>query len=155
MTGREQVRRDAIAWLERSRDSKSPSIAQIHAATILAELEQADRRWDDEHEVRLENLARAKQAERERDEWMAPFNGSGIEWHEGLPSPYTYQASDFSKLVAAVHEYESRVLAAEQREAELVEALREIADSDMDSLVVDQPALARAALAAHEQASHE
>ena len=38
--------------------------------------------------------------------WMEPFDGSGREWHESLPSPYTYQASDFSKLVAAVHEYE-------------------------------------------------
>ncbi len=37
---------------------------------------------------------------------QTPFDGSGIEWHAGLPSPYTYQASDFSMLVAAVHEYE-------------------------------------------------
>ena len=37
---------------------------------------------------------------------MTPFDGSGIEWHESLPSPYTYQESDFAKLVAAVHEYE-------------------------------------------------
>ncbi len=35
---------------------------------LLDLLEQAERRWDDEHEVRLENLARAKQAERERGE---------------------------------------------------------------------------------------
>jgi hypothetical protein len=42
--------------------------------------------------------------------WLTPFDGSGIEWHEGLPSPYTYQESDFSKLVAAVHEYEARLM---------------------------------------------
>ncbi len=129
-----QVRRDAIAWLERSRDSKSPSIAQIHAATILAELEQADRRWDDEHEVRLENLARAKQAERERDEQLVAV--ARVKRHCG------FLADDLKR-------------ARQKIEPALVEALREIADSDMDSLVVDQPALARAALAAHEQASHE
>lgn len=43
-------------------------------------------------------------------EWLTPFDGSGIEWHESLPSPYTYQESDFCKLVAAVHEYECEVL---------------------------------------------
>jgi hypothetical protein len=43
----------------------------------------------------------------EHDNWLTPFEGSGTEWHESLPSPYTYQESDFSKLVAAVHEYEA------------------------------------------------
>lgn len=64
---------------------------------------------------------RAEAAERERDEWLTSFDGSGIEWHESLPNPYTYQASDFSKLVGAVHEYEARVKV-------LVEALEKIAN---------------------------
>jgi hypothetical protein len=60
--------------------------------------------------LRAENKrlrAELEQAEKARDEWVTPFDGSGTEWHESLPSPYTYQASDFSKLVAAVHEYEA------------------------------------------------
>jgi hypothetical protein len=48
-------------------------------------------------------------AEEERDAWMTPFDGSGIEWHEALPNPYTYQATDFGALLAAVHEYEAQV----------------------------------------------
>ena len=48
-------------------------------------------------------------------EWLTPFDASGIAWHESLPSPYEYQASDFNKLVAAVHEYEAALL--EAREA--------------------------------------
>lgn len=68
---------------------------------------------------------RAEQAERERDAWMTPFDGSGIEWHESLPSPYTYQASDFSKLVAAVHEYEARAQQAEWRYEALARQSRE------------------------------
>jgi hypothetical protein len=71
-----------------------------------------------------------EQAEKKRDEWMTPFDGSGTEWHESLPSPYTYQASDFSKLVAAVHEYEA--------------ALRErsnwyLVDHDRDDKIVRGP----------------
>lgn len=56
-------------------------------------------------------------AEREldalRQEWMTGFDGSGVEWHESLPSPYTYKPADFSALVAAVHEYEARLANAE------------------------------------------
>ena len=69
---------------------------------------------------------RADAAETRAAEWLTPFDGSGIAWHEGLPSPYTYQASDFSKLVAAVHEYESRALTAEARVEQLTEALQRI-----------------------------
>lgn len=84
------------------------------------------------HRVEAE-LARLQESERigemrrvegkrildERNEWMTPFDGSGIEWHESLPNPYTYQASDFAKLVAAVHEYECRALAAEAALADI------------------------------------
>jgi len=52
--------------------------------------------------------------------WLTPFDGDGIEWHESLPSPYTYQESDFGKLVTAVHQYEARV-------QELRKALRDCA----------------------------
>ena len=48
-------------------------------------------------------------------DWLTPFEGSGIEWHESLPSPYTYQESDFDKLVAAVHEYECVVQGLRER----------------------------------------
>ena len=97
---REQVRREAEHELSgESRRSPLAAAHQLasHCLALLAELEQA---------------------ERERDEWLTPFDGSGIEWHEGLPSPYTYQAADFSKLVAAVHEYEAKAL-------HLTELLRE------------------------------
>ena len=68
--------------------------------------------------------------EAQAEEWMTPFDGSGIEWHEGLPNPYTYRVSDFSALVAAVHEYESRA------EARLREA--EAALADMETAVRNQ-----------------
>ncbi len=58
-------------------------------------------------------------------EWLTPFDGSGLDWHESLPSPYTYQADDFNKLVAAVHEYECKVLRLEQREKNLRRALED------------------------------
>jgi hypothetical protein len=45
-------------------------------------------------------------------DWWTPFDGSGIDWHESLPSPYTYQEADFCKLVAAVHEYEAALIEA-------------------------------------------
>ena len=58
----------------------------------------------------LDDMRSYVDALREQDEeWMTPFDGSGIEWHESLPSPYTYQRGDFCKLVAAVHEYEARL----------------------------------------------
>lgn len=71
-------------------------------------------------------LAELDQAERERDEWMTPFDGDAIAWHESLPSPYTYKAADFGALLAAVHSYECRALDAEARLAAvpaLVEAI--------------------------------
>ncbi len=84
----------------------------------------------------------------ERDEWMTPFDGSGIEWHEGLPSPYTYQASDFSKLVAAVHEYECVA----QSVPALVEALRLIANPKDDEHLKRHPyKIARDVLVVYEQ----
>jgi hypothetical protein len=74
----------------------------------------------------LERAADAlAESETAREEWMTPFEGYGIGWHESLPSPYTYQASDFSKLVAAVHEYEARLRSATR-------ALQEIAGVDLN-----------------------
>ncbi len=143
-TDRQQVRRDAER-LARGWTSQPLPTEKIDAAGIrLVALDY------------LALIAELEQAERERDEWMTPFDGSGVEWHVSLPSPYTYQASDFSKLLAAVHEYESRVLAVEQREAALVEALREIANNRVPPTKGGGAhafiACARAALAAHEQA---
>lgn len=87
----------------------------------LADAEdEAQRYWQSLAEM-TERLA---EAERERDEWLEGFDGDGMAWHEGLPSPYTYQRSDFTKLVTAVHAYEARALAAEERLAE-AEFMRE------------------------------
>ena len=59
----------------------------------------------------LDDMSNYVDALREQDEeWMTPFDGSGIEWHESLPSPYEYQRSDFCKLIAAVHEYEAALI---------------------------------------------
>jgi hypothetical protein len=64
--------------------------------------------------------------------WLEPFDGSGIEWHESLPLPYTYRASDFNKLVAAVHEYEA-ALAQERQRADVLERfLRELGYDEND-----------------------
>jgi hypothetical protein len=72
-------------------------------------------------------VARLEAAESAAVAWLEPFEGSGIEWHESRPMPFTYAASDFSALVAATHEYEARYLAAEAALAEAREALRDIA----------------------------
>lgn len=67
--------------------------------------------------------------QRASDGWLTPFDGDGIEWHEGLPSPYTYQESDFGKLVSAVHAYESRSLVLRDRLAEERRVRRLLADN--------------------------
>ena len=69
-------------------------------------------------------------------DWMTPFDGAGIEWHESLPSPYVYQESDFAKLCAAVHEYECAVIEAREQlhrcredyHAKVIALQREVAD---------------------------
>lgn len=81
-----------------------------------------DRGWKDKVSTAtlLDEAADALAAlTRERDEWMTPFIEDGIEWHENLPNPYTYQASDFGALVAAVHQYEARAVAAEAALAQI------------------------------------
>ena len=99
-------------------------------------------------------VARCEKAERERDEWLTPFEGDPIAWHESLPSPYIYKPSDFAALVQAVHVYEARVLAAEARAARLEEALRKIellpfdANKTSQADLLDIKEIARAALAA-------
>ncbi len=130
MTDHAEVRRDAEQLLR-----ELQAIANGFDSTLNA----------DETEVFSQALhallAELAQAERERDEWMTPFDGSGIEWHEGLPSPYTYQASDFSKLVAAVHEYECVAASVPA----LVEALRQYVEYE------GATPLAREALTVYEQ----
>ncbi len=119
MTGREQTRRNAIAWLERNRDSKSPSIAQIHASTILAELEQAERERDEARE--------------HADRWLsASGEAQSLLLHDELLLEGTRQL-EYSD--AAVLSLTQRLAAAEARLVPvpaLVEALRELlSDDDM------------------------
>ena len=78
----------------------------------------------------LDDMSNYVDALREQDEeWMTPFDGPGIIWHESLPSPYTYERSDFCKLVAAAHEYEAALLQAREqieRQAAHVGRLRDV-----------------------------
>jgi hypothetical protein len=81
---------------------------------------------------------------------MTPFDGSGVAWHESLPSPYTYQESDFSKLVAAVHEYEAALAVAMRERDQARDALGRIAAHPHGGILVN---IARAALAVGENAT--
>ena len=54
-------------------------------------------------------VAALRDARREAEAWLTPFDGSGVEWHEKqIGWKYVYQASDFCKLVAAGHSAVSR-----------------------------------------------
>ena len=109
----------AIGWVldkahERRINVDERNLARREVAALRAERDAAIKERDEALGIReglispvqkvLQERARADAAETRA---LTPFDGSGIAWHEGLPSPYTYQASDFSKLVAAVHEYAS------------------------------------------------
>lgn len=142
----EQAEQTALDWQAACEES------QASESDLMKELTESKKLYEYAQSYRSETEKKLEQAERERDEarqerdihraaadvaeeWMVPFDGSGIEWHESLPSPYTYQACDFGKLLAATHEYESRALKAEARLAAvpaLVEATKELLrDDDM------------------------
>ncbi len=137
---REQVRRDAerfIAYAGEVTRQKPDSSFPRQVLALLAELEQAEQRWQEqEHPFdALEFKAlkdRAEQAERERDEARV-------------------QRGIFNGQERTLDEFRTRALSAEQREAALVEALRHIKGfgEEPNTIAAD---IARAALTAHEQA---